>query len=122
SAFAEYWQDLRSHMVLRGLRTPKPHRETWQIAPPDSSVHPVTGTKCDECGAAFAPDQMRCQYCRTPRAIDPLGHKLLSIVREDPAILHEEWKAKLAQSGLSKSTLLEDVSDDFFDVLKEIFL
>lgn len=114
AVYAEYWQDVRSHMIVRGLRGAKPHRETWRLAPGRGGDEAVRD-RCSGCGADLgARIDVKCPYCGLVPSINRLGFMVTGIEREDPAAIYEEWKHKLA-SFENRSGL-----DDFLEALRTV--
>jgi hypothetical protein len=108
--YAEYWQDIGSHMILRGLRGAKPHRELWRLEPVAAgSTAPDTGDRCPGCGAdVSAKVDPRCPYCGLVPTWNRLGYRLCAIERADPAHVAAEWKQSLAGELGAHGALPED--------------
>ena len=106
AVYAEYWQDIRSHMVVRGYRRAKPHRETWRLAA-GRLADAETRDRCSGCGADLgARIDVKCPYCGLVPHVNRLGFVVTAIEREDPAVIYEEWKGKIGdyeeRSGLEE--------------------
>ena len=114
AVYAEYWQDVRSHMVVRGYRRAKPHRETWRLAP-GRLTDADTRDRCSGCGADLgARIDIKCPYCGLVPRANRLGFVVTAIDREDPGQVYEEWKSKIGtyeqRSGL----------EDFLEALRGV--
>jgi len=125
AVYAEYWQDLGSRMILRGLRGAKPHREIWQLAPlaaGPGAAAAVSGDRCSGCGAPLgAALDGRCSYCGLCAQTNRLGALVVGIQREDPGRIYEEWKQKLGAQLAQLPERDDDPVIGFLRLLKGLY-
>ncbi|HJZ87916.1 MAG TPA: hypothetical protein VKN99_22230 [Polyangia bacterium] len=97
--YAEYWQDVRSHMILRGLRGAKPRRETWHLEPAPQNGSGVASADADQCPGCGAPLGAtldgKCSYCGLVPSANRLGLMLVRVTREDPEAVAAEWRTSV---------------------------
>jgi hypothetical protein len=111
-------------MIVRGLRGAKPHRETWRLAPAPATDPPLRD-RCAGCGADLgARIDLKCPFCGLVPPINRLGFIVISMDREDPAAIYEEWKARLGEHGTKltdRHVTMDDPIRFFIDTLRGIF-
>jgi hypothetical protein len=106
AVYAEYWQDERSRMILRGLRSAKPHRITWHLVR-DVEAQGGAGDRCRGCGADLGLGvDVKCPYCGLVPSQNRLGYRLRDMRHDDPSAVFVEWKRRLASDpSLGRSVL-----------------